>query len=186
MVALEFPLIAAVVTMKFADVAAACTVTDGATLSAVLVFERVTLAPPAGAAWVSVTVQVPEEFAPMLAGLQLSDETRTLATRFTVALAELLLKVAVMVALELLAMAAVDTVKLANVVAAATVTDEATVSLELVLERVTPAPPAGAGWVSVTVQAPEEFAPMLAGLHVSDETSTEPVRLTVVWAEAPL
>jgi hypothetical protein len=91
MVALEFPLIAAVVTMKFADVAAACTVTDSAAVSAVLVFERVTLAPPAGAAWVSVTVQVIEEFAPMLEGLQLSDETRTPACRFTVALAELLL-----------------------------------------------------------------------------------------------
>jgi hypothetical protein len=91
-----------------------------------------------------------------------------------------------MVALELLAMAAVDSVKLADVVAGATVMDEATVSFELVFERVTPAPPVGAGWVSVTVQVPEEFAPMLAGLQVSDETSTEPVRLTVVVAEVPL
>jgi hypothetical protein len=91
MVVLELPLTAAVVTMKFADVAAACTVTDGATVSAALVLERVTLAPPAGAAWVSVTVQVLEELAPMLEGLQLSDETRTPATRFTAALAALLL-----------------------------------------------------------------------------------------------
>jgi len=91
MVALELPLIAAVVTMRSTDVAAACTVTDGATVSAVLLFKRVTLAPPAGAAWVSVTVQMLEELAPMLEGLQVTDETRTPATRFTVALAALLL-----------------------------------------------------------------------------------------------
>ena len=48
-------------------------------------------APPAGAAWVSVTVQMPEELGPMLEGLQVIDETRTPATRFTVALAALLL-----------------------------------------------------------------------------------------------
>jgi hypothetical protein len=91
-----------------------------------------------------------------------------------------------MVALELLAMAAVDTVKFADVAAAATVMDGVTVSFELLFERVTSAPPAGAGWVSVTVQVLEELAPRLAGLHVSDETSTEPVRLTVVLAELPL
>jgi hypothetical protein len=91
-----------------------------------------------------------------------------------------------MVSLELLAMADVDTAKLADVALAATLMDEGTVSFELVFERVTPAPPAGAGWVSVTVQVAEEFASMLAGLHVSDETSTEPVRLTAVLAEVPL
>jgi len=82
------PLIAAVVTMKFAIVAAPCTVTDGATVSAALVFERVTLTPPAGAAWVSVTVQVLEELAPMLEGLHVSDETSTEPVRLTAVLAE--------------------------------------------------------------------------------------------------
>jgi len=84
-------LTAAVVTVKFADVAAAATVTEGATVSVALEFERVTLAPPAGAGWVRVTVQVLEALAPMLAGLQVSDETSTDAARFRVALAELLL-----------------------------------------------------------------------------------------------
>jgi hypothetical protein len=83
-------------------------------------------------------------------------------------------------------MAAVFTVKLADVAPAAIVTDGATVNVVLEFERVTLAPPVGAGWVSVTVQVPEEFAPMLAGLQVSDETCTEPVRLTVVVAEVPL
>jgi hypothetical protein len=56
-----------------------------------LEFVRVTLAPPVGAAWVRVTVQVLEELAPMLDGLQASDDRSTDAARFTVALAELLL-----------------------------------------------------------------------------------------------
>jgi hypothetical protein len=90
-VAVESLLTAAVVTVKFADVAAAGTVTDGATVSVALEFERVTVAPPAGAGWVRVTVQVLEELAPMLAGLQATDETSTEAARFKVALAELLL-----------------------------------------------------------------------------------------------
>ena len=91
MVALELLLTAAVVTVKFADVAAAATLTDGATVRVALEFDSVTLAPPAGAGWVSVTVQVLEELAPMPAGLQVKDDTSTVAARFTVVLAELLL-----------------------------------------------------------------------------------------------
>ena len=79
------------VALKVADVAAAATVTEAATVSAALELERVTLAPPAGAGCVKVTVHVLEELAPMLAGLQASDETSTDAVRLTVVLAELLL-----------------------------------------------------------------------------------------------
>jgi len=88
MVALELPLTAAVVTRKFTKVAAAGTVTDGATVSVGLEFERVTVAPPAGAGWVTVTVQVLEASAPMLAGVQVIDETSMAATRLTAVLAE--------------------------------------------------------------------------------------------------
>jgi hypothetical protein len=90
-VALALLLMAAVVTVKFADVAAAATVTEAGTVSFALEFERVTLAPPAGAGWVRVTVQVLEEFCPRLLGLQAKDDTSTVAARFTVVLAELLL-----------------------------------------------------------------------------------------------
>ena len=83
--------IAPVVTVKFAEVAAAATVTDAGTVNVALEFARVTLAPPVGAAWVRVIVHVLEEFAPMPVGLQLRDETSTGATRLTMALAELLL-----------------------------------------------------------------------------------------------
>jgi hypothetical protein len=91
MVVVELLLTAAVVTVKLADVAAAATVTEGATVSVGLEFERVTLAPPAGAGCVRVTVQVLEALGPRLAGAQVKDDTSTVAARLTVALAELLL-----------------------------------------------------------------------------------------------
>jgi hypothetical protein len=56
-----------------------------------LVLVSVTAAPPVGAAFVKVTVQVLEEFGPRLVGLQASEEIRTEAARLTVVLAELLL-----------------------------------------------------------------------------------------------
>src|SRR5580658_225918 len=49
---------AAVVALKVVEVAAAATVTEAGTVSVALVLVRVTVAPPVGAAWVSVTVQV--------------------------------------------------------------------------------------------------------------------------------
>jgi hypothetical protein len=88
-----------VVALNVAVVAAAATVTDAGTVSVVLVFVSVTNAPPAGASLVSVTVQVLEAFGPRFAGLQASDDTSTGATRLMVAFAELLLYVAVTVAL---------------------------------------------------------------------------------------
>jgi hypothetical protein len=88
-----------VVALNVAVVAAAATVTDTGTVRVVLVLVSVTNAPPAGATLVSVTVQVLEAFRPKLVGLQASDDTRAGATRLTFALAELLLYVAVTVAL---------------------------------------------------------------------------------------
>jgi len=80
-----------VVTLKVADVLVAATVTDEGTVSAALVFDKLTLAPPVGAACVKVTVQVLEEFCPRLPGLHDNVETVADATRLTLVLAELLL-----------------------------------------------------------------------------------------------
>jgi hypothetical protein len=186
MVALELLPMVVVVALKVAEVAAAETLTDAGTVRVELVFVRVTLAPPVGAGWVNVSVQVLEAFCPRLVGLQASEETRTGATRLRVALAELLLYVAVMVALELLPIIVVVAPKVAEVAAAATVTEAGTVRVELVFVRVTLAPPVGAGWVKVTVQVLEAFCPRLAGLQASEETRTGATRLTVVLAELPL
>jgi len=90
---------AAVVALKVTEVEPAATVTEAGTVSTVSVFVSVTSAPPAGAAFVSVTVQTVLEFAPRLVGLQASEDTRTGATSPTVAFAELVLYVAVTVAL---------------------------------------------------------------------------------------
>jgi hypothetical protein len=88
-----------VVALNVAVVAAAATVTDTGTVSVVLVFVSVSNAPPAGATLVNVTVQVLEAFCPRLVGLQASVDTSTGVVRLTVVLAELLLYVAVTVAL---------------------------------------------------------------------------------------
>jgi hypothetical protein len=79
---------AAVVVLKVAVVAAANTVTDVGTVRVGLVFVRVTLAPPAGAAFVRVRVHALDEFAPILVGLQASEDTAIEATRLTVVFAE--------------------------------------------------------------------------------------------------
>ena len=85
----------------------------------------------------------------------------------------------------MLLMVAVVALKVAVVAAAATVTDAGTVRVELVLVRVTEAPPVGAAWVRVTVQVLEEFGPRLVGLQASEEI-TGATRLMLALAELPL
>ena len=89
MVAFELPPKAAVVALKVAEVAAAATVTAAGTVRAGLLLVRVMLMPPAGAAWLKVTVQLLEAFGPRLVGLQTSEESRPGATRLTLVLTEL-------------------------------------------------------------------------------------------------
>jgi hypothetical protein len=89
----ELPVVVNVpaVTVNVVDVAFAATVADGGTVRVELVFDRLTSAPPAGAGWVKVTMQVPDEFTARLFGVQATVETDTGATRFTLLLAALLL-----------------------------------------------------------------------------------------------
>ena len=88
-----------------------------------------------------------------------------------------------MVALWLEAMVVVLAVKAPVVAAAATVIEAGTLSTGLELVRVTAAPPAGAGCVSVTVQVLVEFCPRLLGLQASEDTNTGATSDTVVLAE---
>ena len=89
---------AAVVALKVAEEAPAVTVTHAGTVSVGLVLDRVTIAPPAGAPLVRVTVQVLEALLPRLLGLQASEEISTGATRDRLAEVEIPLREAVTVA----------------------------------------------------------------------------------------
>jgi hypothetical protein len=80
-----------VVALKVAVVVPAATVTDAGTVSAALVSDNVTTAPPVEAALVRLTVHVLDAFGPRLVGLHANVDTNTGATRLTVAFAELLL-----------------------------------------------------------------------------------------------
>ena len=89
---------AAAVALNIAVVAPAATVTDAGTVSEALLLASVTLDPPVGAVWFSVTVQVLTALCPRLAGMQATPETSTGASRLIVAVCELLPRVAVTVA----------------------------------------------------------------------------------------
>ncbi len=85
--------------MNVVDVAVAGTVTDAGAVKVEFEFVMATLAPPLGAALVSITVQIVDEFGPRLLGLQATEETSTEAERLMVVLAALPLYVAVRIAL---------------------------------------------------------------------------------------
>ncbi len=75
------------------------TVTDAGTVSSALLLDSVTLDPPVGAVCVSVTVQVLTALCPRLVGLHETEDTNTGACSEIVAVFELVLNVAVTVAL---------------------------------------------------------------------------------------
>jgi hypothetical protein len=174
-----------VVALNVAEVDVAATVAEVGVVSAALSSDKATVTPPAGAALVRVMEHVLEALGARVVGLQVSAETSTGATRLTVALAELLLYVALTVAFWSLAMPAVVVLNVAEVKPAATVTEAGTVSMLLVFVSDTAAPPAGAAFVSVTVQVPDAFGPKLAG-HANEETCAAEPRPIVTLLELPL
>ena len=88
-----------VVALNIAVVEPAGTVTDAGTVSEALLLASVTLDPPAGAFWVSVTVQVLTALCPRVVGLHVTADTKIGAFRLIVDVCELLPRVAVTVAL---------------------------------------------------------------------------------------
>jgi len=170
---------ALVLTVNVALVAPAATVTLAGTLAAVvLLLESVTVAPPAGAAPLSVTVPV-EEFPPVtLVGFSESEERvgGGGGAAVTVSEADLLapLNVAEIETVVDTATALVLTVNVALVAPAATVTLDGTLAtVVLLLESVTTAPPDGAAPLSVTVPV-EEFPPVtLVGFTETEERVTD-------------
>jgi hypothetical protein len=157
--------------------------TDGGAVNGLFPVVTVTLTPPAGAFFVSVTVQVLEDEGESAVGLQTRDETRVVDTRAIVALAELPLYAAVSVALWSVVIAVVLALNEAAVNAAGTVIDDGAVRAGLLLVSEMTAPPLGAGWDRLTVQVLAAFAPRLVGLHRREETTTEVARFNVIFAE---
>jgi hypothetical protein len=79
------------VALKVAVADPAATVTVAGTVSAAALLDKATLAPPVGATWVSVMVQMLEELCPRPVGLQLSEDIRTVTVKLMPAVAEVLL-----------------------------------------------------------------------------------------------
>jgi hypothetical protein len=150
-----------VLTVKFALVTPAGTVTLEDTLAAPLLLESETCAPPAGAGPLSVTVPVEGCVPPMtLVGFSVRKETVGSGGGVTVSEADLVAppKDEEMVTCVDVLTALLFTGKVAPMAPAATVTLEGTVAtVVLLLESATCTPPEGAGPLRVTV--PEEEVP---------------------------
>jgi ribosomal protein S8E len=143
---------------KVAEVAPAATVTEAGTVSAALLSERETTAPPVGAALLRVTVQVAEAPEVSEAGLQERLVGTVLVSRPIEKVTEEPESDAVMTAVLLVVIVEAVAEKVAERAPAATVTEAGTVNKALFLDREMTAPPAGAGLLRATVQvlpAPE-------------------------------
>lgn len=145
---------AVVTTLNVTELAPAGTVTLGGTLARVeLLLARFTTAPPVGAALVRFTVPVEVEPPTTVDGLSVRDESAAGAGAFTVSAADLLTPayVAVMFPALVALTEVVFTVKLIDEVFAGTRTELGTVAAGLALDKLTSAPPDGAGPVKLTV-----------------------------------
>jgi hypothetical protein len=168
------------VTEKVAVVALAATVAEAGVVSQELLSDSETANPPLGAALVRVTVQVEAAPAAMVVGLQLSADRATGATSDSEALAEVPLRVAVICAVASVETAATVAEKVAVVAPAATVTEVGVVTLELLSERATLAPPVGAAVFRVTVQVDEPAAVNEEGEQLSPLGTTVTATLTAM------
>jgi hypothetical protein len=184
-VAVLLPVKALAVTVKAADVEPAATVTEAGVASWELLSESETEEPPAGAAAVRVTIQLPVALGARMVGLQASEERAADASRFTVAVFETPLIVAVTVAAWLLVTAPAVTVNVADVEPDATVTEAGVVSPLLLSESETEEPPAGAAALSVTVQVLVAPEARLVGLQASEERTTGASKSSVALRETP-
>ena len=170
-----------VVTVNVALVAPAGTVTlptAGTLAAAGLLLERVTTAPPAGAAALRVTVATEELPPTTLVGFSVKPETVRGgggAGGVTVSRADVLpvAIVAVIVTVVDAVTGKAEAVNVALLLPAGTVTLAGIVAARvLLLESPTVTPPAGAGAANVTVPSEEEPLATLAGLSVRAESVT--------------
>ena len=176
------PRIEPAVTLKVADFEPAATVTDVGSRRDELLSDNETDTPPAGAAWVRVTVHTLVAPALRLVGLHVSPLSSTGATSVIVAVCVLPFSVAVMVAVWLLAIVPAVAVKVAVVLPDPTAAEAGTVNATALLDSVTVAPPV---FDTVTVQVALPPGTRLAGLHVNTLTSTGATSETVAVCVLP-
>jgi hypothetical protein len=123
---------------------------------------------------------------PTVPGAQDTELTTGAAVRESVAVWEVLLYVAVMIALPLVRMLPAVAVNVAVVAPAATVTLDGTPTTALLLESDTDAPPLGATCERVTVQLELPPPDTVPGLHDTELTTAGGISDTVVFFEPPL
>jgi hypothetical protein len=165
---------ALVVTVNVALVAPPATVTLAGTVAADTLLDRETIAPPLGAAPLSVTVPVDGDPPFTAAGLSATEDSATAVAGFTVSKVVLVVPpyVAEMVSGVATVTALVVTVNVALVAPPATVTLAGTVAADALLERDTIAPPLGAAPLSVTVPIDDVPPLTLVGLRVTEDSAT--------------
>ncbi len=172
--------------VKVALVADAATTTEDGAVRLELWLDMDTVIPPAEAGLLRVTVQTSTESGPKLEELQASDEIKAGAVRTIAVVADVVPTVAVIVAVSSFVITFVVAVNTPVKEPTLTITEVGAERRELLLERLTAAPPSGAGVDRVTVQLVEAVGPRLAWPQDTEEIPIGAIRLRSVETDVPL
>lgn len=151
-----------------------------------LLLASVTTLQPEGTGLFKVIAQVLIIFEVKLPGLQVTEDTAKPVARLKVTLFELPFNVAVTAAAWLLLTVLVVALKVVEVDPAPTMAEVGVVSVALLSDKATVAPPVGATLLRVIVQVLEALGPRVVGLQANEDTRTGATRLMVELAEVPL
>jgi hypothetical protein len=173
-------------TVKVTDDAPAGAGSEAGRVNVELLSEIATTAPPVGAGWFRLTVQVMAPPESTFVEVQVNAETSIGPSRLKVVFLEAPFRVAVTVADWVVVTEPTVAVKAAEMLLAGTVKVVGMATTELLAERPTVLPPIGAASFRVTVQVVVAPELTLVGLHVSPETTAGSTRLRLVVSRVPL
>jgi hypothetical protein len=163
----------------------AATVTEAGRLNAWLLLASPIPTPPAGAAFVTVTVQVVEEPLSTVDGEQLNEDKPTGAINVRLVETDVPLRLAVNWAVVSAVIFETAAVKLELICPAAMVTELGTATAVLLLARFTAVPPEAAAFDRVIVQAAEDPELTVEGEQMTPETTMGADRVRVVALDDP-